>query len=141
MPAAAQPGLVEWLLNALWLLLTVAAAWAAHRTGTPRSRRSERAIAIIAVACAATVLFPAISVSDDFYDQQWAIEDTCLKVKKPDQVTACPGAPHTTITALRFAHLQEPIRHDVGVAADDEDVRVPSRYVLPSATRAPPDGR
>lgn len=61
------------LLNALWTLLSLAAAWAWLRRGRGLSRYSV-AIQLCSLACALIILFPVVSANDDLAMQQMATE-------------------------------------------------------------------
>jgi hypothetical protein len=134
MHAASESTLVEWLLNALWLLLTMAAFWAAHRQCASRSRLPNRACLFITLACAATILFPAISLSDDLYSQQWAIEAKGLTAQKHKHSAVY----HPPLQTDAPRPLPRPPRRAVGVLPSTEVVIARHRCVLPSVGRAPP---
>jgi hypothetical protein len=135
--AASQAGSLEWLLNALWLLLTLAAAWSVYR-GARCSRLRDRAVALIALACAATILFPAISVSDDVHDQQWSSEDISLKIKKHDQSAGPLSAPQTALPQPLFAVTNLPAFVVTGMLSRNDFATLPDWYAAPVAVRAPP---
>lgn len=137
MHASSQPGFLEWLLNALWLLLTVAVAWTANRRRSRCLRPRDRAVTLVAIACAATIVFPAISVSDDLYDS-WAIEDSGLKIKKPEPVVRWTCAVHTMVFALMLAFSPSPARQAPGDLPTHVDLKALCWYIVPSAGRAPP---
>lgn len=137
MLAASHAGLLEWSLNALWLLLTLAAGFGAHRHRTSRSTLPRRTTALIALACASAILFPSLSVSDDLYAEQWAIEDNSLIAKKYDHLTGAVQAPQAAAMGALLANAMAPIRRTIRVLPADE-VATPQRYISPSGERAPP---
>jgi len=64
---------MENLLNAAWLLLSLAAGWLWLRRWRDISRFSFP-VQLCALACSLIILFPVVSANDDLYLQQIAIE-------------------------------------------------------------------
>ena len=137
MLAASHAGLLEWSLNALWLLLTLAAACAAYRHRTSRSNLPQLATALVALACAATVLFPTISVSDDLHSQQWAIEDNRIIAKKHEHPTEAVQSPEPLAMGTFLPKAAPPACPTTRILPADE-VATPQRFVPSTADRAPP---
>ena len=86
------------LLNALWTLLSLAAAWAWLRRGRRFSRHSV-AIQLCSLACALIILFPVVSANDDLAMQQMATE-TSERQKPSNRGSVCEGS--TAVLAALF---------------------------------------
>lgn len=138
MHAASQPGVIEWLLNALWLVLTLTAAWSVRRRSSFRSRFHGQVTALVALACAATIVFPVISLSDDLYCEQWATEARSLTVEKHERAAPCLGTTQTVLAYAAFPHLRQFSRCTVAMLSADHSAAPALGYVQPSAGRAPP---
>ena len=67
---------MELLLNLAWLLVATGAIvlWLRQRGGGTSTARRGLLLQSVALACALTVLFPAISATDDLHAAQLAVE-------------------------------------------------------------------
>ncbi len=70
---------MELLLNAAWLVIGGALAISVLRRRTADDHTTARVL--LALACAMILLFPVISMTDDLYAQQFAIEDASAAKK------------------------------------------------------------
>lgn len=71
---------MELLLNALWLLLSVAAlSWCACRQNALAPRKADTVRTVIAVSLVALFLFPVISATDDLHPAQAMVEESASK--------------------------------------------------------------
>jgi hypothetical protein len=85
---------VDAMLNTGWLLLALAAFGAAWRHGQMRDRWS----AFLALLCAAVLLFPVISITDDLAEQIQIYDTSSAPLsvktgKELKQIAMAPGAP------------------------------------------------
>jgi hypothetical protein len=137
MLAGLHAGLLEWSLNAFWLLLSVTAACHAHRHRAPRSNLRQLATALVALACAATVLFPSISVSDDLYAQQWAIADSRTIAKKYEHPIGSVQTPQPLAPGPPLPNATRPTPQPTRVLPAAK-VATSQQTIAPTAQRAPP---
>lgn len=83
---------MELLLNAIWLMISVAPiAWWV-RTHSFASRRREFCLGVGAMLCVGMLLFPPISVSDDLHNDLLAAEDANSSKKM------LVGGPHARVS-------------------------------------------
>ncbi len=85
---------VDGLLNAGWLLLAFAAWRASWRYG----RRQHCWAGLLALVCAAVLLFPTVSISDDLAEQSQVYDATASPIsakggKELKQFVTVPGVP------------------------------------------------
>jgi hypothetical protein len=85
---------VDAVLNTGWLMLGLAALRATWRCGHLGDRRR----ALLALLCAAVLLFPAISITDDLAEQSQTYDTSSAPLsvktgKELKQIAAAPGAP------------------------------------------------
>ena len=77
--------LLEVLLNVFWLLVAIAAflSWRTQSGGRrPARRGGTRPARTLALACALSLLFPVISLTDDLHQVQAVMEDSSRSVMK-----------------------------------------------------------
>jgi hypothetical protein len=67
--------MMELFFNALWLLASVLAIVALLQS-RGRLRQQKLLLCLASVLCAAAVLFPSISISDDIHVEAFAVEDS-----------------------------------------------------------------
>jgi hypothetical protein len=126
---------VEALLNSLWLIAAGfgVVAWAVCGRNATRGTRQSHLSTLIAMGCVLVLLFPVISVTDDLYSAQTAIERvvvnklkatsdgdvSALHVLHADIVTppAWPSLLHTAflfaaVASLSFQSFTLPVRTD-----------------------------
>ena len=138
MLAASQPELLEWLLNALWLLLVVAIAAMCYSHRRARSVSLKRPAALLALTCVAAIIFPAISVSDDLHSEQWAVEATSRTAKKLKHTTQSPCSTHLTVATISLASFPRPSSRTIAVVRPHYSRRPHQVSLSPAAARAPP---
>jgi hypothetical protein len=138
---------MELFLNLLWLVIALGsfARWR-HVVGVRRGSRGrlQGAVRFLALACALSILFPAISVTDNLHPELYVTEDSSSSRRA---MAAAVGASHALFN--RFGHASPPalvpgltLPFSFGVVL--ESLRIPNfvdlaatlARVLPS--RAPP---
>jgi hypothetical protein len=129
---------VELLLNLVWAiiaLVVLSAFW------LQRKQRSERAgarlIGLVAVVTVLIIVFPAISIDDDFYPVIGSLEDSAKRIlQTPVSFHQYQDAPATTLLAaiLLLQSLLALVR------LQDRLVETTSAHFLECA-RMPRDGR
>lgn len=75
---------MELLLNLVWILLTLsggAAYVSARRRSSARLVPGRCATGLLTIACAAVLLFPVISATDDLHPAQCVVEEAGKRVK------------------------------------------------------------
>ena len=125
---------MELVLNAFWLLLVLAGVCLPAQGGDRKLGRWQMALAL---TCAALLLFPAISMSDDLHPMQAAIEDASKRTAKgaPSGHTVQPSSAAALPAA---ALLAAPVFRATQQVTNVVRSKPRSRTVLPEAGRAPP---
>lgn len=136
--------LMEVLLNAIWLLVAIAAFlfWRPERCrDNSRGRGRTSSYGIVALACALVLLFPVISLTDDLNAEQASMEDSSRAVMKArNMVYGCLRAgvssfiaavPHAPISAAAL-HLSS------GTAVLVETLLLRLPLILAHEGRSPP---
>ena len=67
--------MMELLFNALWFVVSLGAIIALLRRRRGLSERKQ-SLCVASVLCAAAILFPSISISDDIHVQTFVVEDS-----------------------------------------------------------------
>jgi hypothetical protein len=68
--------MTELLFNAVWFVIAAVATMALLRTRHHVPERRQRLLHLGALLCAAAILFPSISLSDDLHFQAFIVEDS-----------------------------------------------------------------
>jgi hypothetical protein len=126
---------LELALNLLWLAISACAlgCW------LPRLRSSERdpagiLRALLVFGCAALLLFPSVSITDDLHAPSDAMEDS-FSVRK-----AHPIAPaHDCVIVAAALTLTAPSFSSESLSADEE-ANPQATSIIASCSRAPPIG-
>jgi hypothetical protein len=131
-------GMAEVILNAAWLVVSIAAlVWLLHSRSSQKLTFSQ---AIIAFACVSMLLFPVVSASDDAFAAQPAAEDTSV-IKKLTHSTTDRSIVLSSSGVASLASSS----YDLGVnwyvaemVAADGRVIAASSSVAGNSNRAPP---
>ena len=97
---------MELLLNTIWLLLAIATflLWVPRKArSAPADRDPSSFVAVLALACALVLLFPAISLTDDLHAEQATMEDSSRTVMK------ARGLAQECLRAGRAAFMLAPV--------------------------------
>jgi len=133
---------MEDLLNALWLLLSLATVWLWLRHWSRVSKYSFP-VQLCSLTCALIILFPVVSANDDLYLERMAIETS--ENRKTSNVGPCVKLarqhfhPHVNPPAL--PQNLPTARHDAVlamVATSVVSLLIPATSFLPSLNRPPP---
>lgn len=138
---------MEILLNLIWLacalVLSGILAWRLAR----QDRCSAGSLApwqsVITLACALTILFPIISMTDDLHDQQCLVEEaqsrrSVSQIRSSGRFDTHAGGPELWLGAFWPAHRLAPLCVIVGRVEEAAPPVPVSRDAQPSAGRAPP---
>jgi hypothetical protein len=131
---------MEMALNAVWLLVAVAAmVWLPRWRRAPRD--GSRARDLLVVVCFAALLFPVISMTDDLQALQMASEEAPSNHKRllraADPRGACLGNHCAPALTLIFA-LQNPTRSAIDLLVSEPQPLVSSLSLCRASGRAPP---
>lgn len=132
---------MELLLNVFWVLLSVAGTctWVVHR----RNRGADRGFwlrVLVVSGCLAILLFPVISMTDDLYCDQFAMENaspTCKLVKVARLVKATAHHHHSQAATL-LASAQNQLWQAIGPVAIEQQPALSSPNIADRSGRAPP---
>ncbi len=129
---------MELLLNAVWLLVGIAAVgfWLVRARGAVHRGRGA-ATGLIVLCCVLALIFPVISMSDDLHAQQVAVEDSSITCKKMASATAATVLDHAP-AATTLSCAQNPLWQVLGVVEVDNLAAMPFVTLLHISGRAPP---
>jgi hypothetical protein len=132
---------MELLLNALWLLFSSGALLTWLCLGHPaRNQRSLR-YGLLVLSCALVLLFPVISMTDDLYAQQMAVEDASATSKKLLKVADKGKAPvhiRHSLSLVLLCSCDGPSWRTIGSLYRTSQLVLASLTPTHSSGRAPP---
>ncbi len=137
---------MELALNSFWFVLALCgfALWLARiqRRRSPAPRALRPFWMLVAMACALTVLFPVISLTDDLHEQEAVAEDSSARLAtKRSATTGASVRSHklSSPPALKPHLSVSPVVHALFDRVPPEEVLFPRPTFLRSlGSRAPP---
>jgi len=137
-----QHGLMELLLNLIWLTLATGAllGFVRGQRGSARMTQVSYRSSLVALACAVVLLFPIVSASDDLHPAQAVVEDATKRIQLAvaplhSARSSAPPSMLPAISALCMMPALVTLRRSRPLALR---THVLDGVIAPSAGRAPP---